>query len=580
MAHARPALLAVLILAATLIVLPACATQVLVRPLPGTQPKDVSALREKLQVNEGRYEVPRMGAWLWISKLSPEQADSVMRDYGKQFTYEVVRGDYRELVSPASERELPELASRNLAKVKSRPYVSRYWIVKMRSPEFASRLMRRGLPPDTTLIPEYASMIFRFSPDLFFSATRIGYTRHDKDGNRFAWVGDLDVKRRPAVVKRYQGGFGAGTYWDGHVYARFERQGVIYQLIPLGNQYHVAVQVNAAAVAEDYDRVEPGDTGGTEPDLPSGGVCMPQSNDRVEPSDTGGLEPDKVEPSDTGGTEPDQLGLCVFPCGCAPVLTVRGDRCDEGPRSNAIIRLGVAYTKEAKDELPDIVQATQLTTGMTVAPRPDHFAQYLVDLTAASFVRSGISARVQLAGVQTFGTIDPAAAMADRLLNDLLSASPTPKSSDIQQWRNQIGADIVVVISTLDRSSEVNFTIAGVSPPKRFAPPPESGYSVVVAKYADAQLSFLHELGHHLGASHDIGPPLYLIGRGLRNGCTWRTIMAYGAQNRAECPAGVPRYAIWSSCNLLLDNVPAGSFDRNNVRVINHRANWISGYKP
>jgi hypothetical protein len=46
------------------------------------------------------------------------------------------------------------------------------------------------------------------------------------------------------------------------------------------------------------------------------------------------------------------------------------------------------------------------------------------------------------------------------------------------------------------------------------------------------------------------------------------------------CPRGVPRYAIWSSCNLWQGTVPAGGPLQNNVRVINEQAARVGSFRP
>ena len=124
---------------------------------------------------------------------------------------------------------------------------------------------------------------------------------------------------------------------------------------------------------------------------------------------------------------------------------------------------------------------------------------------------------------------------------------------------------------------------AGWSPAKTRVKDPESAYSVVVARYADANLSFQHELGHHFGAYHDpksgTGDPPFYYAQGFRNACKWRTIMGYPPKP-GECREGEARLLMWSSCNLWHDGTLAGGIEQNNVKIINRMSGWIAGFRP
>ena len=157
--------------------------------------------------------------------------------------------------------------------------------------------------------------------------------------------------------------------------------------------------------------------------------------------------------------------------------------------------------------------------------------------------------------------------------------------SGMANWRNSVGADIVVTLTMAQLIPDATAAggmrkISGLSPSWGDVLLAKNGYSIVVLPYADANLSFLHELGHQFGARHNPRPKEpqdAWYGRGFKNACTWRTIMAYDDDCRDP---GAPRYLLWSSCNLWQDGVQAGSPLQNNVRVINENAGKVGGFLP
>lgn len=74
-----------------------------------------------------------------------------------------------------------------------------------------------------------------------------------------------------------------------------------------------------------------------------------------------------------------------------------------------------------------------------------------------------------------------------------------------------------------------------------------------------------HEIGHLIGASHDLG---YV------NGTKWRDIMSF-----KESCGGCPRVPVWSSPTVLIKGELAGTAERDNARVIAEQAARVAAFR-
>jgi hypothetical protein len=106
----------------------------------------------------------------------------------------------------------------------------------------------------------------------------------------------------------------------------------------------------------------------------------------------------------------------------------------------------------------------------------------------------------------------------------------------------------------------------------------EEAFAVVHHECAAASYSLAHEIGHLIGARHDLNLDKNLTpfpyGHGFVNGTKWRDIMSY-----KESCGGCPRLPVWSGPKVLVKGEVAGSPDLDNARVIAEQAARVAAFR-
>jgi Metallo-peptidase family M12 len=548
---ARPMLMGAAIFLSTLLTTAQAAAQehtwVIARPAPGTGPAEMERARAAMGVQQAdRVVITPSGLEIW--RVAKGRTGK-----GYYPTEEIPGGDPHEILVPVSEERLPAPAKANLEKVRARGYAKRVGVVRIPSPLVTSLMLRYS---DT--------VAWRLFDRVRINATRQAKFSRVQNVRRFSWVGGLDAKGRECDAALFANGFASLTFGNEHLYGRFEHGGNIYQLVPLGEGYHATIEVDPAKLPDQPDLAHIEDEGGDMLDL-------------ADVEDEGGGEPppnitdeggDIFDPKGTGAPKP-------------PYNTCKIDapKCNTGTKAvRATIRVGVGFTREAMADLPAIGPATP--AGALASAH--HFADYLVNVTNAAFLRSGVISRVALAGIHIFDKLESAPYNdAQALLLALRTYPPDAAIRPVHQWRDHKGADVVMLLTHVANYPIIG-PVAGLSPPPGTLGNANHAYSIVVTKSADAQLSFQHELGHLLGGGHNWQvntPASFTYAHGFRRQCDWRTIMSY--EDPLNCTSGTPRYALFSSCNVLVNgNAIAGSSLENNTRVVNEQAEAISKYRP
>jgi hypothetical protein len=106
----------------------------------------------------------------------------------------------------------------------------------------------------------------------------------------------------------------------------------------------------------------------------------------------------------------------------------------------------------------------------------------------------------------------------------------------------------------------------------------DEAFAVVHHACAVMSYSVAHEIGHLIGARHEIQVDgtmtPFPYGHGYVNGTKWRDIMSY-----KESCGGCPRLPVWSSPKVIIRGEPAGTSIEDNARVIAEQAARVANFR-
>jgi hypothetical protein len=106
----------------------------------------------------------------------------------------------------------------------------------------------------------------------------------------------------------------------------------------------------------------------------------------------------------------------------------------------------------------------------------------------------------------------------------------------------------------------------------------EEAFAVVHHECAASTYSLAHEIGHIIGARHDLSLDKimtpFAYGHGYVNGTKWRDIMSY-----KESCGGCPRLPVWSNPKIQINGDVAGTSELDNARVISEQAARVAAFR-
>lgn len=370
---------------------------------------------------------------------------------------------------------------------------------------------------------------FQLSKDVTVVATRRSLM---KEGDSYIWQGELDGTFEPVTL----------VYWpQGRLTGTIQHAGRLYTVKSFGGGMHGVVETAPAMLPPEH--------------APLPNRIMKKFNMRDDPlkmkGDAGAVmehmsrhSEDLNHLKDLRPAKPLSKIAQVHPAFEAKKLGKTA--------AASTITVIVAYSHAAASHYQDI--------------RKD-----LIDLAIAeanmSFLRSGIE-NVRLEVVHSYETsYVEQGSHFDHMYR--FAEKGDGYADEIHGLRDKYHADIAVMI--VDDANGCGLS-AGV------APSAERAFAVVHHGCAATTYSLAHEIGHIIGARHDIGyddsATPYPFGHGYVNARKWRTMMSY----EQSCD-GCPRLPLWSSPDLKVQNESAGSENTNNARVIREGAARVALFR-
>ena len=256
-------------------------------------------------------------------------------------------------------------------------------------------------------------------------------------------------------------------------------------------------------------------------------------------------------------------------------LVQQGDATTARPRRSGgkspTERMGTAppevASKDAKDVIIDVIVAYTRKAAANYADIKHDLIDLAIEEANESFRASDI-ARVKLRLVHTYET---SYVEGDSHFEHVwrFADKGDGHMDEVHALRDKYRADVALLV--------VDDAI-GCGLATRVYADAEEAFAVVHHECAAGTYSVAHEIGHIIGARHDLNLDKTMtpfpFGHGYVNGKKWRDIMSY-----KESCGGCPRVPIWSSPLVKVRGEPAGTPDLDNARVIREQAARVAAFR-
>jgi hypothetical protein len=361
-----------------------------------------------------------------------------------------------------------------------------------------------------------------------------------KTADRYLWHGVTVDSGEPVTLLWWPGGRLTGTITHG---------GHKFVVKPMGGEMYGVVEIAPRMLPPDHQ--------------PMGKDMMQKFNQHYDPLVKQG-DASMVHPNQGGGNDGDRPKRDLRKLEDAPLSgavrllerpsPVTGDSEITAKPADVTITLIVAYTKQAASHYNDIEK---------------DLIALAVEETNESFRNSGIdNIHVKLVHAYMTDYVESGTHF-DHLYR--FYTDHDGYMDEIFGLRAQYHANIAMLVVHDPNGCGLSAMVA---------PPADKAFAVVHHECAALSYSLAHEIGHLLGARHDLAEDdsmsPFPFAHGFIDGRNaWRDIMSY-----AESCGGCPRLPVWSNPDVKIDGVPEGDdMQRNNARVIRERAPMVAVFK-
>jgi hypothetical protein len=350
------------------------------------------------------------------------------------------------------------------------------------------------------------------------------------------WHGSVEGTEAPATI----------MWWpDGKMTGSVQHEGRLYAIRHLGGEMHAVVELSDAKMPQEHAPM-PARFRANDPNL--------RDDPLVNQGDASTLRPITKDMPPGQRTQTNkknqQLALAASKAKEAAIKPQKDK--SAAPSSEVVIDVIVAYTKKAADNYSDVKR---------------ELVDLAIEEANESFRQSGI-AHVKLRLVHAYQTdyveegthFDHVWRFADK---------GDGYMEEIHQLRNKHRGDVAVLVVDDPK---------GCGLATRVFADAEEAFAVVHHECAATSYTVAHEIGHIIGARHDLNLDKSMdpfpYGHGFVNGTKWRDIMSY-----KESCNGCPRLPVWSSPKVLVKGEAAGTADLDNARVIAEQAARVAAFR-
>lgn len=372
---------------------------------------------------------------------------------------------------------------------------------------------------------ERASLKVQLTKSLTVSVHR---TSIHKTKNGYAWHGTVEGTDEPATL----------IWWmDGRLSGSITYKGHVYSVRSLGGGMHGVIELAP-------DKLPPEHAPMTDQHKRDMGMTR---DPLVEQGDASMLEQKK----DTRDLE-DAAGAQERVAVLGPSAISGGHFRDANAQSEIVITVLVAYTKAAARYYSEIER--------------DLIALAIEDGNQ-SFRNSGLG-HVRLELMHTYETgYDENGSHFNHVFR--FADKGDGFMDEVHGLRDQYHADVAVLV--VDDPM-------GCGLAAQIRAPENRAFAVVDQGCAATSYSLAHEIGHLVGARHDLAldgsTQPFTYGHGFVHSTKWRTMMGY----KESCD-GCARIPVWSSPSIRIRDVPAGDEKSDNARVIAEEAARVAAFR-
>jgi hypothetical protein len=341
------------------------------------------------------------------------------------------------------------------------------------------------------------------------------------------WRGVVETTGAPATLMWWPGGKMAGTV---------QHEGRFYSIRPMGGEMHAVVEMSDERMPEEHAPIS-ARLRANDPNLRDDPLLREGDASKLRPV-TGGMRPPSV-----GRTEPQQPPQ-------SPKKSVANPGAAKG---EVVIDVIVAYTKKAASYYADVKREL---VELAIEEANESFRMSSLGHVKLRLVHAYETNYVEDDG-EHFQHVWRFADKGDGYMDE------------IHGLRDKYRADVAVLV--VDDAS-------GCGLATRVYADAEEAFVVVHHECAATSYSVAHEIGHIIGARHDLSMDKNMLpfayGHGYVNGTKWRDIMSY----KASCN-GCPRLPVWSNPKVLIKGEPAGTPQLDNARVIAEQAARVAAFR-